>query len=71
MQVKVYQYHINDTEFAKALVDSFLEIHKKPNISIQKTKCYRARSSPSKEQGFSKNALHELQNHFLQLNQLP
>lgn len=35
-KVKVYQYHINDTEFAKALVDSFLEIHKKPNISIQK-----------------------------------
>ncbi|CAK9157117.1 unnamed protein product [Ilex paraguariensis] len=27
-QVKVYPYHINDTEFANALVDSFLEIFK-------------------------------------------
>lgn len=35
-KVKVYQYHINDTEFAKALADSFLEIHKKPNVSSQK-----------------------------------
>ncbi|PWA66809.1 hypothetical protein CTI12_AA130670 [Artemisia annua] len=35
-KVKVYQYHINDTEFAKALVDSFLEMHKKPNVSSQK-----------------------------------
>nr|XP_043615536.1 toMV susceptible protein tm-1(GCR26) [Erigeron canadensis] len=35
-KVKVYQYHINDTEFAKALVDSFLEIHKKPTNSSPK-----------------------------------
>lgn len=34
--MKLYQYHINDTEFAKALVDSFLEIHKKPSVSSQK-----------------------------------
>ncbi|XP_076882141.1 toMV susceptible protein tm-1(GCR26)-like [Bidens hawaiensis] len=32
-KVKVYQYHINDTEFAKALVESFLEITKKPNVT--------------------------------------
>lgn len=30
-QLKVYQYHINDTEFAKALVDSFLEITNFPD----------------------------------------
>ncbi|KAJ0753814.1 putative TIM-barrel domain, IGPS, aldolase-type TIM barrel, UPF0261 domain-containing protein [Helianthus annuus] len=49
-KVKVYQYHINDTEFAKALVDSFLEIHKKPNNSTQKPRVVEpdALSTPSK-----------------------
>lgn len=28
-QIKVYPYHINDVEFANAIVDSFLEINKK------------------------------------------
>nr|GEY65718.1 uncharacterized protein [Tanacetum cinerariifolium] len=49
-KVKVYQYHINDTEFAKALVDSFLEIHKKPTVSSQKQMVIKpdAPSTPSK-----------------------
>ncbi|KAJ0893583.1 putative TIM-barrel domain, IGPS, aldolase-type TIM barrel [Helianthus annuus] len=49
-KVKVYQYHINDTEFAKALVDSFLEMHKKPNSSTQKPRVVEpdALSTPSK-----------------------
>ncbi|KAI3785307.1 hypothetical protein L1987_44423 [Smallanthus sonchifolius] len=49
-KVKVYQYHINDTEFAKALVDSFLEIHKRPNISSQKQRVVEPDTSsiPSK-----------------------
>ncbi|XP_071731341.1 toMV susceptible protein tm-1(GCR26)-like isoform X2 [Rutidosis leptorrhynchoides] len=50
-KVKLYQYHINDTEFAKALVDSFLEIHKKPNVSSQTqrvTESDNARTVPSK-----------------------
>ncbi|GJU72776.1 retrovirus-related pol polyprotein from transposon TNT 1-94 [Tanacetum coccineum] len=49
-KVKVYQYHINDTEFAKALVDSFLEIHKKPTVSSQKQTVIQpdAPSTPSK-----------------------
>ncbi|KAI7737302.1 hypothetical protein M8C21_031400 [Ambrosia artemisiifolia] len=49
-KVKVYQYHINDTEFAKALVDSFLEIHKRPNTSSQKQRVTEpdATSIPSK-----------------------
>lgn len=48
--MKVYQYHINDTEFAKALVDSFLEIHKRPNITSPKQRVIEpdASSIPSK-----------------------
>ncbi|CAI9282528.1 unnamed protein product [Lactuca saligna] len=48
-KVKVYQYHINDTEFAKALVDSFLEIHKKPNVSTQKQKVIEHDQQPLQE----------------------
>ncbi|KAI3500029.1 hypothetical protein L1887_35844 [Cichorium endivia] len=53
-KVKVYQYHINDTEFAKALVDSFLEIHKKPNISTKKQKVIEPDQSLHKNKDFPK-----------------
>ncbi|XP_024977748.1 uncharacterized protein LOC112515272 isoform X1 [Cynara cardunculus var. scolymus] len=48
-KVKVYQYHINDTEFAKALVDSFLEIHRKPKVSSQQQRVIEP------EQGLQRN----------------
>lgn len=39
MQVKVYPHHINDLEFANALVDAFLEVNEKkgsthPQVAI-------------------------------------
>lgn len=44
MQVKVHPYHINDSEFADALVDSFLEIFPRSRTPRQSAKTLESHS---------------------------